>query len=68
MKELLDIFNRKTSEGPIYVCTCCHQLWFRHCVYNINEIHFKTENEQDTFHICRTKFVTRDGKEWIRKT
>ena len=32
MKGLLDIFNRKTSEGPIYVCTCCHQLWFRHCL------------------------------------
>ena len=68
MKELLDIFNRKTSEGPIYVCTCCHQLWFKHCVYNVNEIHFKTENEKATFHICRTKFVSRDGKEWICKT
>ena len=68
MKELLDIFNRKTSEGPIYVCTCCHQLWFKHCVYNVNGIHFKTENEKATFHICRTKFVSRDGKEWICKT
>ena len=42
MKELLDILIKKTSEGPIYVCTCCQQLWFKHSVYNVNEIYFKT--------------------------
>ena len=68
MKELLDIFNTRTSEGPVYVCTHCQQLWFKHSVYNVDEIYFKTENEKATFHTCRTKFVSRDGKEWICKT
>ena len=68
MKEILDIFNTRTSEGPVYVCTCCQQLWFKHSVYNVDEIYFKTENEKVTFETCRTKFVSRNGKEWICKT
>ena len=68
IKELLNIFNTKTAEGPVYVCTCCQQLWFKHSVFNVDEIYLKTENEKATFNTCRTNFVSKCGKEWICKT
>ena len=68
MKELLNIFNTRIAEGPVYVCTCCQQLWFKHSVFNVDEIYLKKENEKAIFKTCRTKFVSKDGKEWICKT
>ena len=62
IKELLNIFNTRTPEGPVYVCTCCQQLWFKHSVFNVDEIYSKTENEKATFITCRTKFVSKNGR------
>ena len=30
LTQLLNIFNSSIAEGPVYVCTCCEQIWFRH--------------------------------------
>ena len=67
MKELLNIFNTRTSEGPVYVSTCCQQLWFKHSVFNVDEIYFKTENEKASFITCRTKFVSKMVKSGYAK-
>ena len=66
--ELLKIFNENIAEGPVYVCTCCQQIWFKHSVHNVDEIILKTDNERTTFSTCRTQYLSKDGKEWICKT
>ena len=25
-------FNAAVSEGPMYICSCCDQLWYKHSV------------------------------------
>ena len=66
--ELLKIFNESIAEGPVYLCTCCQQIWFKHSVLNVDEIILKTDNERTTFSTCRTQYLLKDGKEWICKT
>ena len=68
LTQLLNIFNSGIAEGPVYVCTCCEQIWFRHSVFNVNEITLKTNDERTTFNTWRTEYVSKDGKEWICKT
>ena len=30
--ELIDQFHNSVNECPLYICTCCDQLWYRHSV------------------------------------
>ena len=68
MAQLLHIFNESIAKGPLYVCTCCQQIWFKHSVLNIEEIYLKNDDERTMFETCRTKYVSKDNKEWICKT
>ena len=68
MTQLLEIFNTSIAEGPVYVCTCCQQVWFKHSIVNIKEICFKNDDERRMFETCRTKYVSKDDKEWSCKT
>ena len=41
LAELVSTFHTKVSQGPVYVCSCCDQLWYRHsvsCVTNIKQL------------------------------
>ena len=35
LTKCLNVFNQKTSSGPIYVCTVCLQTWFRTSVHDV---------------------------------
>ena len=40
LDELISQFHEKVSRGPVYVCSCCDQLWYRHsvsCISNMQE-------------------------------
>ena len=62
MTELLKIFNESIAEGPVYVCTCCQQIWFKHSVLNVDEIILKADNERTTFSTCRTQYLSKMEK------
>ena len=32
MEGLVSKFHAIVSDGPMYVCTCCDQLWYKHSV------------------------------------
>ena len=32
LEELIANFDNAVSNGPIYICTCCDQLWYKHSV------------------------------------
>ena len=68
MAQFLHIFNASIAEGPLYVCTCCQQIWFKHSVLSIEEICLKTNDERRMFETCRTRYASKDNKEWICKT
>ena len=54
MTELLKIFNESIADEPVYVCTCCQQIWFKHSVFNVDEITLKTADERTSFSTCQT--------------
>ena len=29
---LISKFHKTVSQGPLYICTCCDQLWYKHSV------------------------------------
>ena len=67
MDECLKLFNIKTSNGPIYVCTVCLQTWFRRSVFNIEFIKVSSEVEEHKLNQCRKNYVSAEDKEWICK-
>ena len=30
ISELIDKFHNAVTVGPLYVCSCCEQLWYKH--------------------------------------
>ena len=58
MKENLQIFNRSVAEGPSYVWTCCHQLWFKHSVMNASSMVMNMPDIISLFEQCHTNFIS----------
>ena len=40
--ECIKEFHSSISVGPLYVCTCCHQTWFRKSVSMLKNTHMPT--------------------------
>ena len=38
LKQLITDFHNTVSNGPVYMCTCCDQLWHKHSVSLANSI------------------------------
>jgi hypothetical protein len=32
LQSLISKFHDVVSQGPLYICTCCDQLWYKHSV------------------------------------
>lgn len=32
LRDLISNFHRIVNKGPVYVCCCCEQLWYKHSV------------------------------------
>ena len=46
-------FHKNVERGPEYVCTCCHQLWFRSLVKKCNVLVY-SHCSQDIVKLCLT--------------
>ena len=57
-------FHSDISIGPLYVCSCCHQTWFRKSVSMLKNTHIPAESKQQH---C-TNFISVNNKEWICHT
>ena len=44
LEETISAFHSAVSEGPIYICTCCDQLWYKHSVCQTHNIRLSTPN------------------------
>ena len=52
------------KQGPLYICTSCDQMWYRHSVINADKLRYS--NPDIDKYLCNKKSV--DNKEWICKT
>ena len=62
----IEKFNEAVNEGSSYVCTCCHQLWFRQSVKDVPSV-----EQSLTTHLlnkCLTHYISVDNREWICNT
>ncbi|XP_064649920.1 uncharacterized protein LOC135501632 [Lineus longissimus] len=66
LKENIDLFLNLTAEGPIYICTCCHQTWFRHSVKSSES--WPKLFDSDFVKSLLTEKTSVDGKRWLCNT
>ena len=65
-KDSIKIFNKLTSQGPIFVCSLCQQTTFSDKVTKINKLH-QTKNSH-LLHECRTYYKSINNEEYICNT
>ena len=57
-------FHQIVNQGPLYVCTCCDQLWYKHSVTNADQI--RQSVPEIIKYLNNRKSV--DSKEWACRT
>ena len=57
-------FHKMIAQGPLYICTCCDQLWYKHGVVNANKL--RESNLNICEYLCNKTSV--DNIEWVCKT
>lgn len=55
----LNCFMKRISVGPTYVCSCCHQTWFRQGVSKVDSLPMKLQEKY------LTGILSVDNVEWI---
>ena len=63
IKECIKQFHSSIAVGPLFVCTCCHQTWFRKGVCMLKNINLPTSSR-----LYCTKFTSVNNEEWICHT
>ena len=64
IEESIKRFHSVISFGPIYVCSCCHQTWFRKSVSMLKNTHIPAESKR----LHCTEFTSVGNEEWICHT
>ena len=44
LEQLINDFHNAVSNGPVYICTCCDQLWYRYSVCLADKIRASNSN------------------------
>ena len=57
-------YHQLVIKGPLYICTCCDQLWYKHSVVSADKLR-QTNPDIDRY-LYDIKSV--DNKEWVCKT
>ena len=57
-------FHRSVSTGPLYICSCCDQLWYEHSVFPAD--HLKIANPDASKYLQNIKSI--DNIEWLCHT
>ena len=64
IEESIKKFHADISIGPLYVCTCCHQTWFRKSVSMLKNTNISAESRR----LYCTDLTSVDNEEWICHT
>ena len=63
----IETFHQNISSGPLYVCSCCHQTWFKYSVINTANLVLSDEHKQ-LLTKCLTGYISVNEIEWICRT
>ena len=65
-ESLIRNFHESVSTGPLYICTCCDQLWYKHSVSPANQLTLKNPDRvkylQDIVSVDNVKWVC---QKWV---
>ena len=64
IEESIKRFHSDIAIGPLYVCSCCHQTWFRESVSMLKNTHISAESKR----LHCTDFTSVGNEEWICHT
>ena len=64
INECIKDFHSSIAVGPIFVCTCCHQTWFRKSVSMIKNINISAKD----IRLYCTKYLSVNKEEWVCHT
>ena len=64
IKECIKQFHSDIAVGPLFVCTCCHQTWFRKSVSMLKKTHIPAQSKR----LYCTKFASVHNEEWVCHT
>ena len=64
IEEAIKQFHSDISIGPLYICSCCHQTWFRKSVSMLKNTHIPAESKR----LHCTDFISVNSEEWICHT
>jgi len=65
LPDVIQKFHKTMEMEPIYVCTSCHQTWFKHSVHNTAKI---TCISQELEEVCYTSYKSVSNVEWLSIT
>ena len=54
------------AQGPLYICTCCDQLWYKHGVVNANKLRECNPNISE--YLCNKTQVLMALNEFVKHT
>ncbi len=63
-EDMISKFHRIVNNGPVYVCSCCDQLWYKHSVSSAAKLR---ERSPDIHKYLLNK-TSVDNIEWVCKT
>ena len=58
-------FYDSIKDGPLYICSSCTKMFFKHFVQRVDGTKFK---HKDVKFACLTGYKSVDDKEWVCKT
>ena len=61
-------FEEELCEGSSYVCTCCHQVWFKQSVKDISSVEQMSSVSDVLLKKCVTGYISVNNREWICNT
>ena len=64
LQSIISQFHDVVSQGPLYICTCCDQLWYKHSVIPVTTL--KENNPDVQKRLLNRKSV--NNVEWLCKT
>ena len=64
IKECIKQFHSSITLGPLFVCTCCHQTWFRKSVSMLKNINISAKSVK----LYCTQFISINNEEWVCHT
>ena len=63
--DTINKFEDAVCQSVSYVCSCCHQTWFKHSVREVSSLNNISAVNKTILQECVTGFLSVENREWI---